>query len=253
MTPCGAASAWLRRARPLLGTLVEIGVNDEGESPQLAVQAAFAAIEQVQACMSRFEPDSDVARFAALAPGQDMDVAPATAEVLQAAHELEWASDGLFDVTQGRGPGGWHCEGLRLRKLSAAAAFDLGGIAKGYAVDCAVRALQHAGCSAGWVNAGGDLRAFGPVQLPVMLRDEERGRLDVFLELGDGALATSRLGPLRRSRIWAGEGRNAAAHVSVAAPLCLWADALTKIVAASGQADHPLMAHYEARAWLHRA
>ena len=244
---------WLRRARPLLGTLVEIGVNDEGELAQAAVQGAFAAIGRVQACMSRFEPGSDVARFAALAAGQDMDVAPGTAEVLQAACELELASNGLFDITQGRAPGGWRCEGLRLRKLSAAAAFDLGGIAKGYAVDCAVQTLQQAGCNAGWVNAGGDLRAFGPVQVPVMLRDEERGGLCPFMELGDGALATSSLGPLRRSQLWVEESRNAAAHVSVAAPLCLWADALTKIVAASGQAEHPLMACYGARAWLHCA
>jgi thiamine biosynthesis lipoprotein len=42
-----------------------------------------------------------------------------------------------------------------------------------------------------------------------------------------------------------------AAHVSVAAPLCLWADALTKIVAASGDPAHPLLARHDARAWLH--
>jgi thiamine biosynthesis lipoprotein len=43
----------------------------------------------------------------------------------------------------------------------------------------------------------------------------------------------------------------ALAHASVAAPLCLWADALTKIVAASGDASHPLLARHDARAWLH--
>jgi thiamine biosynthesis lipoprotein len=41
------------------------------------------------------------------------------------------------------------------------------------------------------------------------------------------------------------------AHASVAAPLCLWADALTKVVAASGDARHPVLAHYGAQAWLH--
>ena len=38
---------------------------------------------------------------------------------------------------------------------------DCGGIAKGYAVDVAIATLVRAGCSAGLVNAGGDLRAFG--------------------------------------------------------------------------------------------
>ena len=42
-----AAPAWLRRARPLLGTLVEIGVD--GAAGQAAVDAAFAAVLRVQA------------------------------------------------------------------------------------------------------------------------------------------------------------------------------------------------------------
>jgi hypothetical protein len=43
----------------------------------------------------------------------------------------------------------------------------------------------------------------------------------------------------------------AAARVSVAAPRGLWADALTKIVAASGDTRHPLLARLGACAWLH--
>jgi thiamine biosynthesis lipoprotein ApbE len=38
---------------------------------------------------------------------------------------------------------------------------DLGGIAKGFAVDRAVKALKCAGLASGVVNAGGDLRVFG--------------------------------------------------------------------------------------------
>ncbi|MBS0293098.1 MAG: FAD:protein FMN transferase [Proteobacteria bacterium] len=245
-----AAPGWLRRARPLLGTLVEIGVAREAGA-DAGLQAAFAAVQQVQDCMSRFAPDSDVARFAALPAGQCMSVAPETAEVLQAARALQQASGGLFDITQGRAPHGWHCDGLSLHKRSDAAAFDLGGIAKGYAVDCAVRSLQRLGCGGGWVNAGGDLRAFGPVPVPVLLRDEEGDSLRPFLQLGDGAFATSRLGARWRSQAWVAGGRDVNVHVSVAAPLCLWADALTKIVAASGDAHHPLLQAHGARAWLH--
>ncbi|MBO9677430.1 MAG: FAD:protein FMN transferase [Acidovorax sp.] len=243
-------SAWLRRARPLLGTLVEIGVQEQDRA-EAAVQAAFAAVQRVQACMSRFEPSSDVARFAVLPVGACLVIEPETAEVLWAARALQAASGGLFDITQGGAPGGWHCEGRNLHKQAAAAAFDLGGIAKGYAVDRAVQALQRMGCGAGWVNAGGDLRAFGPVQVPVLLRDEEGGGARPFAQLGDGALATSCLGPHRRSQAWAGTGRSVSAHVSVAAPSCLWADALTKVVAASGDACHPLLLAHGAQAWLH--
>ncbi|MBS0508690.1 MAG: FAD:protein FMN transferase [Proteobacteria bacterium] len=242
--------AWQRRARPLLGTLVEIAVP-QARAAEAAVQAAFAAVERVQSRMSRFEPGSDVARFAALPVGASMAVAPETAEVLQAAWALQRDSGGLFDITQGRAPDGWRCEGHRLHKRAAAAAFDLGGIAKGHAVDRAVQALQSMGCAAGWVNAGGDLRAFGAVQLPVLLRDEEGGGLRPFAQLADGAFATSRFGARCRSQAWAGNGRGVSAHVSVAAPSCLWADALTKVVAASGDARHPLLHAHGACAWLH--
>lgn len=242
--------SWLRRARPLLGTLVEIGVPQECAAAN-AVQAAFAALQRVQSSMSRFEPGSDVMRFAALPSGCSMVVSPETAEVLQAAWALQIASDGLFDITLGRASEGWHCEGRSLYKQTAAAAFDLGGIAKGYAVDCAVRSLQDMGCRAGWVNAGGDLRVFGPVQVPVMLRDEEEGGVRPFAQLGDGAFATSRFGVQCRSQVWEGLGRRVSAHVSVAAPSCLWADALTKVVAASGDDRHPVLKAHGACAWLY--
>ncbi|MFT3812553.1 MAG: FAD:protein FMN transferase [Acidovorax sp.] len=221
---------WQRRAQPWLGTLVEVGVPEGA-----CADAAFDALRRVQACMSRFDPRSDVGRFAALPVGASLHVEEDTAQVLHAARQLQQASGGLFDITQGRAPEGWRCEGRRLTRLHAAAAFDLGGIAKGYAVDCAVRALQAEGCAAGWVNAGGDLRAFGAAQLPILLRDEAAGALRPFAQLEEGAFATSQ---------WR------TAYASVAAPLCLWADALTKVVAASGTC-HPLLAAYDAQAWLH--
>lgn len=250
MTAHPAPARWLRRAQPWLGTLVEIGLPADARAVQAAA-AAFAAVQRVQGCMSRFEPGSDVCRFATLPAGGSLQIAPETSEVLQAASQLQQASEGLFDITQGRAPEGWRCEGQWLAKLDAAAAFDLGGIAKGYAVDRAVQALQELGCKAGWVNAGGDLRAFGEVQVPVLLRDEAASELRPFAQLADGAFATSRFGDGSRSQAWRTGGRGIQAHASVAALRCLWADALTKVVAASGNPRHPLLADYGAHAWLH--
>ena len=260
------ALPWLRRAQPLLGTLVEIGLRGGGLGAgagaarhatfdaafDAAFGAAFSAIREVQACLSRFEPDSDIARFNALRAGGSLSIRPTTRHVLQAARELQQASAGAFDVSLGSAPDGWRCEGDRLHKLAAAARLDLGGIGKGHAVDCAVDALiAHAG-AAGWVNAGGDLRAFGAAELPIRLRDERAGGTRPFASLCDGAFATSHYGRHSRSHLArrAGE-RTAPAHVSVAAPLCLWADALTKVVAISGDTAHPLLARFDAQAWLH--
>jgi thiamine biosynthesis lipoprotein len=233
----------------LLGTLVEVGVHGDAADPRDAVDAAFASVAEVQRCLSRFEADSDVTRFHALAAGASLAPCAHTLAVLTAAQALHEASDGVFDITLGTAPQGWRCDGGRWHKLSDAVRVDLGGIAKGYAVDCAVATLIARGCRAGWVNAGGDLRAFGHAELPVALRDEADGGVRPFASLSDGAFATSHLGNQFRSL--AASSGSVRAHASVAAPLCLWADALTKVVAITGNAAHPLLLRFEAQAWLH--
>ena len=271
MTDATGASAWVRRARPLLGTFVELAVASDSPGTvrtEHALRAAFAAISEVQACLSRFDADSDITRFHTLRAGASMALREPGRAVLDAAQQLRDASAGLFDISLGSAAFGWRFEGERLHKHDDSARLDLGGIAKGYAVDCAVLALQAHGCTAGWVNAGGDLRAFGGADVPVFLRNETRGGSAPFALLGDGAFATSHFAPGSRSRLAGGAGAcsgsgsgshsspgpgpgSTPAHVSVAAPLCLWADALTKLVARSRDAQHPLLRRYDAVAWLH--
>jgi thiamine biosynthesis lipoprotein len=231
-----------RRARPLLGTLVEIGAACGHE-------AGFHAMAGLQARLSRFEPGSDIARFNAQPAGSELRVGAATVDVLTAARQFQLESVGLFDISQGSGPDAWRLAGDRLLKLDGGVALDLGGIAKGQAVDLAVQVLRDAGAEAGWVNAGGDLRVFGDLELPVLLRDEASGGAREFARLADGAIATSHYAPGSNSAL----SRAVQAHVSVVAPQCLWADALTKIVALSGDCGHPLLARYDAIAWLHDA
>jgi FAD:protein FMN transferase len=234
-----------RRARPLLGTLVEIGAAESALAGvavvEAAIGAAFARIAAVQAALSRFEPGSDIGRFNSAPAGTRVAIGSDARHVLAAAQMLGEASAGAFDISLGSGGRAWHCEGAMLHKRSAAVRLDLGGIAKGHAVDVAIEVLADAGVAGGWVNAGGDLRAFGAATLPIDLRDEIGGGVRRFAQLADGAFATSRIadagGRLR--------------HASVAAPLCLWADALTKIVALSADDRHPLLARFDAVAWLH--
>ena len=213
-----------------------------------AIEAAFAAVAQVQAALSVFDPDSDLSRWHALPAGAALDVGPHTARVLRAAQALQEASGGLFDLAQGSG--GWRLSGRRLWRTDPATRLDAGGIAKGHAVDMAVRAMQRAGCPAGWVNAGGDLRCFGGVELPIALRDEQHGGTRALGALRDGALASSCFAPGSRSRL-AGLPAHLTRHVSVVAPHCLWADALTKVVAASGDAAHPVLTRLGAQAIVH--
>jgi thiamine biosynthesis lipoprotein len=252
MKPPATPARWLRRARPLLGTLVEIGLPATLADAQPCFDAGFAAVLEVQCCLSRFDADSDVSRFHALPCGASLKVRAATCAVLGAARELQVASDDAFDVSLGTGPQGWRLDGETLIKSSADVRLDVGGIAKGYAVDLAVQAIMARGCAAGWVNAGGDLRAFGDVDVPVQLRDEDTGGVRPFAALRDGAFATSHFAQGTRAQLAGLAGtKPRRVHVSVAAPQCLWADALTKLVGLRAGTLGPLLARYQATAWTH--
>ncbi|MEA3178472.1 MAG: FAD:protein transferase, partial [Gammaproteobacteria bacterium] len=116
----------------------------------------------------------------------------------------------------------------------AAVALDFGGFAKGYAVDRAVEALMGCGCTAGLVNAGGDLRVFGSREEPVFVRGSA-GEL-TNIELTNAALAVSDANSPQRPPEHQGYyDRTAAAppavtYAAVIASTAVVADALAKCV-----------------------
>ncbi len=234
----------------MLGTLVDIGVPAGAEQ---AMHAAFAAIWQVQQAMSVFEPGSDLSRSHAAAVGEPVRLHAWTAQVLQLARALSEQTDGLFDVALGSGTWLLQQDGEHscLVRLHAQTHLDLGGLAKGWAVDRAVEAALAHGAEAVWVNAGGDLRVQG-LTLPIVLRDELTGGVRPWAKLADGAMATSDFRAGARSSL---SGTVQAGHLSVVAPQCAWADALTKVLAQQAQADqglaHDLLQHYRAQVWVH--
>src|SRR5262249_23653381 len=92
----------LRRARPLLGTLVEVTAQGACEEQLThAVSAAFDIIARVQRLMSFHGAASDVGRANRLAHRVAVRVHPWTWQVLRAAQRLARASAGVFDVTVG--------------------------------------------------------------------------------------------------------------------------------------------------------
>jgi thiamine biosynthesis lipoprotein len=132
-------------------------------------------------------------------------------------------------------------QGGRVRFRHAGMRLDLGGIAKGFAVDEAIAALRTAGIESGLVNAGGDLRAFGRHLFPVEIRNPVRPERPLaVLPIGNQAVATSahyfadRLRPGARTGPFVhpgfGQLRGDLTSVTVIAPNAMLADALTKIV-----------------------
>lgn len=258
-----------RRAQPWLGTLVDI-TTDGG---QAAVDSAFAEVALIHRLMSFHDPASDVSRLNRVGEGELVAVHAHTWKVLRLAGQLAVASQGLFNpacaslmVERGSLPSpagempplqqmqaAFRCEdGDTVRKLQPAW-LDLGGIAKGYAVDLAVEILQHAGAVEGCVNAGGDLRVFGERDWPVSIRDPRSPqRMHSQLQLRNEALATSASYFSALSLVDGRDGRplSQARSVSVRAPRCVLADALTKVVMASGDANHPALAQWQATAFI---
>lgn len=267
----------IRRARPLLGTMVEI--RADGDAALGAIEDAFDEIAWVHRTMSFHDRDSDVARINRALPGAHVEVDPGTAALLALALEIAAASGGLFDPTVAPllvdagllpRPVRPRHDGADWRdielvspctiSLRRALWIDLGGIAKGYAVDLAVESLRRSNIARGCVNAGGDLRVFGDTPETVHIRRGD-GEVARLLELSDGAIATS--APFEREdREDASaesphvDGRTrrfiaAPRAVSVLAPRAVLADALTKVVLADPLKASPVLARYGATALLH--
>src|SRR6202047_2263774 len=215
----------IRRLRPLLGTFVEVAAAGAGSADMAAaVEAAFAAIGTVHRLMSFHDEESDVSRLNHGAFEAATRVHRWTFQVLQTALDLHRRSNGLFDIriapalqklgllpyrpgdlAHGAALTSGHGEiellsGDRVRFGDRATRIDLGGIAKGFAVDRAIDVLRDFGMPFGLVNAGGDMAVFGPKGLMVTVRDPGcPSRALCQIELRDAALSSSgaRFDPFR--------------------------------------------------------
>ena len=280
------ASDSVRRARPLLGTLVEIEVAGAMRAHmEAAIEAAFEAVAKVHDLMSFHKHDSDVARLNAGAWRQPVPVHAWTYRVLQTAAELLARSNGAFDVgiapvlqrlgvlprarNEFQAPPSRIEMGKGIKLLPEKCVsfshpgvrIDLGGIAKGFAVDRAIEVLQTFAMPNGLVNAGGDLAQFGSRPERIHIRDPlDPRRLLCSIEVENQALASTgrcfdaflpeKAGGAAVIDPASGAMSTAAAGATVRAASCVIADALTKIVMIAGTATSKLLDDYQADALL---
>lgn len=269
--PCGLARAHFRA---MGSTISLLAPADDLKQAEALVKALFVEWEQT---LSRFLPDSELSQLNRLA-GQPVIVDELLLTVMSRALAAAQATDGWYDPTllsqlvqagydrsfedlpavlppacSPASPGGQWREiqfnhALRLVKIPAGVGVDLGGIAKGMAVDAALRRLHQEGIAPVLVNAGGDLAVQG---IPV---PEEHWPLEVqgktqswAIPLKRGALATSgvvhrhwkqgahtrhhlldpRTGLPARSGLWS---------VTVAATQCEQAEVAAKVAFLLGEA-----------------
>lgn len=205
---------------------------------QIALQAA---VDQVDAQMSTWRPDSDLMRLNAAPLNAWVQVPPALMAVLATALQVGRATGGAFEIAMGDAIAAWgfgpaqadsdHIRSARLKprrpsfdslELDVAhglarkhdtSTFDLSGIAKGYGVDRLAETLLAHGVPQGLVAIDGEVRALGcqpdGTAWPVAVEAPDRHARAVhsMLALHDGAVATS--GDYRH---WVQVGRRLLSH-----------------------------------------
>jgi FAD:protein FMN transferase len=137
-------------------------VHDEKTYAGQAAQAAFDLLDSLEACLSRFRTNSDIARTAQLSPGEKMRLSQPAFACLEIAKRMELATRGAFCPTpaalktQTSLPG-WDLlpRELSIVCLSGRLEFDLGAIGKGFALDRMAQLLREWDCPSFLLVAGG--------------------------------------------------------------------------------------------------
>ena len=222
--PSSQSSNLFKYHQVAMGTVIEITlIADDEEAANKASLQAFQEIKRIETLMSPWLDSSDVTRINRSAGKERVKVSPETFEVIQKAQEISELSEGGFDITIGPLTELWRK--AREKKIPPSVeevkeklglvnfkniemdqegkvflkkkdmAIDLGGIAKGYAVDRAFELLKSLGYKNLIVNAGGDLRVGGlknnqPWSIGIQNPRESKNIL-ARISVSDMAVATS--------------------------------------------------------------
>jgi FAD:protein FMN transferase len=221
--PAIAQAEWLYREEAIMGTrcAVELWAEDRS-SGEAAIEAVFADMRHIDASMSTYKPDSEVSRVNRDAARAPVVVSAELHALLQTAQDYSRLSSGVFDITYAsvgylydyrahQRPDdqaidaalpGVDYRQLRLDPVRHTVAFgrpgmriDLGGIAKGYAVDRGIDILKARGFTRAMVNAGGDTRVagdrFGKPWVIGIRHPDRKDEVVLRIPLTDAAFSTS--------------------------------------------------------------
>ncbi len=218
-TPAG----WMARDEAIMGTAIRVELwADDRATGEAAIAAVMAEMHRIDRAMSPYKDDSELSRINRDAARQAVPVSDEMFALLERACAFSARSGGAFDITfaavgflydyrEGRAPSAQQLEqaraaiGWRNLQLDAATRtvrfardgvkIDLGGFAKGYAVDNGAAILRRFGIAHGIVTAGGDSHIVGDRRgrpWAIGVRDPRReGALVAVLPLENTALSTS--------------------------------------------------------------
>lgn len=223
LLPALAQAEWHYREEAIMGTRVAVELwSDDAALAERAMDAVMVEMRRTDELMSTYKPESELSQVNAHAFERPVAVDPEIILVVERGLEMSRLSGGAFDITYASVgylydyrthqhpseqqiaaalPGVDYRqvevdrERHTIRFLRKGVRIDLGGIAKGYAVDRSIERLQALGIRNAMVNAGGDTRLLGDRRGKpwiVGIRDPRNdGRMVTRLPLADEAISTS--------------------------------------------------------------
>jgi len=218
-----AAAEWHHREAAIMGTRIAVELwHEDPDESAAAIEAVLAEMHRVDALMSHYKPESQLSRINALAAQGPVAVDPELAGLIDAAAGFSARTGGAFDITYasvgylydfrerrhpsdaeieaGLGAIDWRhvvvdLEASTVRFTQSGVRIDLGGIAKGYAVDRGVALLAERGIRHASVTAGGDSRILGDrlgrPWVGAIRHPDDPQRFIARIPLEDAAVSTS--------------------------------------------------------------
>ena len=222
---CAAAARadWHAREEAIMGTRIAVEVwHDDPAEATKAIDAVIAEMHRIDALMSTYKPESQLSRVNREAAAGPVRVDPELARLVGRALQFSEMSGGAFDITyasvgylydyrSGVHPTdaeiaaalpaiNWRhvvvdLPASTIRFLRPGVRIDLGGIAKGHAVDSSIAILAARGVRQATVTAGGDSRILGDRRgrpwIVGIRHPDDRERVIARIPLEDAAISTS--------------------------------------------------------------
>jgi thiamine biosynthesis lipoprotein len=220
-----AHAEWVRRVTDgIMGTRITVELwSDDKEKGESAIDAVLDEMRHIDESMSTYKPSSEISLVNARAADGPMHIGKELFDLLVTAREYSVLTEGAFDITYasvgymydfrkhirpsedqiGKALPAVNYRHVLLDPKNQTVEFaqkgvriDLGGIAKGYSVDCAIDVLKARGFTRAYVSAGGDSRIIGDrfgKPWMVGIRDPRKGEGEVItrIPLVDAAISTS--------------------------------------------------------------
>jgi thiamine biosynthesis lipoprotein len=264
-----------------MGTQFKVILYCEESRAATIASSAFRRIAEIDAITSDYRETSELMLICRSAAGRNIRVSQDLFRVLEKSQQLAEQSGGAFDVTIGRVVRLWRrarrlgelpdhlrlaqamdltgYQKLHLDRESRSVSLDrngmsldLGGIAKGYAVDEAMAVLKQNGVMHALIAGGGDILVSGPPPgspgwlIAIASLEPNDAKPERYLCVQNRAVSTSgdanqyvEIGGVRYSHIVdpkTGMGLRGRTSVTVVAPDCTTSDALATAASVLGQA-----------------